>query len=111
MGQYYVGLDVHSRQSAFVIEDTEGRVITQGEIPTTRTAVEGLRAAHQLPLGRPRPLETGTVTFFVARQLAAVGLAPVIGQRARGPPQGQYRLLPQRARRSVSRRQMPTRLS
>jgi len=26
MGQYHVGLDVHSRQSAFVIEDGEERV-------------------------------------------------------------------------------------
>ena len=29
--QYYIGLDVHSRQSAFVIEDDERRVIAQGD--------------------------------------------------------------------------------
>ena len=40
MGQYHVGLDVHSRQSAFVIEDGEERVIAQGEVPTTRAAFE-----------------------------------------------------------------------
>ena len=31
--QYYVGLDVHSRQSALVIEDDEGRLIAQGDPP------------------------------------------------------------------------------
>jgi hypothetical protein len=31
MDSYYVGLDVHSRQSVFVIEDREGRVIAQGD--------------------------------------------------------------------------------
>ena len=42
MEQYYVGLDVHSRQSAFVIQDAEGRVIAQGEVPTTPTGFEQL---------------------------------------------------------------------
>lgn len=36
MEQYYVGLDVHSRQSTFVIEDAAGRVTAQGEVPTPR---------------------------------------------------------------------------
>jgi transposase len=78
MEQYYVGLDVHSRQSAFAIENGEGRVIAQGEVPTTPAALEGLRAAHHLPPGTPVALETGTVAFFVARQLASVGLMPVV---------------------------------
>ena len=37
MEQYYVGLDVHSRQSTFVIEDAEGKVIAQGPYATVRT--------------------------------------------------------------------------
>jgi hypothetical protein len=28
---YYVGLDVHSKQTSFVIEDKGGKVIAQGE--------------------------------------------------------------------------------
>ena len=78
MGKYYVGLDVHSRQSTFVIEDEDGRVIAEGEVPTTRAALEHLRAAHHRASGTPVALETGTVAFFVARQLTAVGLAPVV---------------------------------
>jgi len=78
MGQYYVGLDVHSRQSAFAIEDAEGRVIAEGEVPTTPAGLAHLRAAHRLPPGTPVAWETGTVAFFVARHLAAISLAPQV---------------------------------
>jgi transposase len=78
MTQYCVGLDVHSRQSAFVIEDAEGRVIAQGEVPTTPAGFEHLRATYHLPPGTPVALETGTVAFFAARELAAKGLTPVV---------------------------------
>src|SRR5881628_2408300 len=78
MEQYYVGLDVHSRQSTFVIEDAAGRVTAQGEVPTTPAGLAHLRAAHRLPPETPVALETGTVAFFVARQLAAIGLAPQV---------------------------------
>jgi hypothetical protein len=32
MEEYYVGLDVHSKQSVFVIEDGQGNVIARGEV-------------------------------------------------------------------------------
>ena len=63
MATYYVGLDVHSKQSTFVIEDAEGKVIAQGEVPTTRPAFERLFAVHHLPAGTDVALETGTVAF------------------------------------------------
>ncbi len=78
MGQSYVGLDVHSRESTFVIEDAAGRVTAQGEVLTTPAGLEHLRAAHRLPPDTPVALETGTVAFFVVRQLAAIGLAPQV---------------------------------
>jgi transposase len=78
MAQYYVGLDVHSRQSVFVIEDAAGRVIAQGEVPTTPAGFEHLRATYDLPLGTPVALETGTVAFFAARQLTTSGLTPLV---------------------------------
>jgi hypothetical protein len=31
----YVGLDVHSKRSVFVIETEDGRVVARGDIPTT----------------------------------------------------------------------------
>ena len=78
MESYFVGLDVHSRQSAFVIQDAAGCRVAQGEIPTTRAALAAWRAHHQLPAGTPVALETGTVAFFVARQLATLELRPVV---------------------------------
>jgi hypothetical protein len=69
---------VHSRQSAFVIQDAAGGRVAQGEIPTTRAAFGAWRAQHQLPAGTPVALETGTVAFFVARQLATLELRPVV---------------------------------
>jgi hypothetical protein len=38
----------------------------------------GCPAAHHLPPATPVALETGTVAFFVARQLVAIGLAPPV---------------------------------
>jgi hypothetical protein len=72
MEPYYVGLGVRCRQSAFRFEDGEGRAIFEGEVPTTREAVERLRAVHHLPSVTP-VVKRGTVALFVARQLAAVG--------------------------------------
>jgi len=69
MERYYVGLDVHSRESVFVIKRADD-IIARGTIPTTPAGLEGLRAAHQLPPGTPVALETGTSAFFVARELA-----------------------------------------
>jgi transposase len=78
MTRYYVGLDVHSKQSVFVIQDATGKVVAQGEVPTTPPGLQQLQAEHQLPAGTPVALETGTVAFFVARQLTGQGLAPVV---------------------------------
>ena len=74
MRRYYVGLDVHSKKSAFVIEDEGGKVIAKGEVPTTPEGFGGLHATYQLAEGTQVALETGTVAFFVARQLSRLGL-------------------------------------
>jgi len=78
MTKYYVGLDVHSKQSTFVIEDDAGRVIAQGEVPTTPDGFSRLQATYQLAPGTQVALETGTVAFFVARQLGRLGLDPIV---------------------------------
>jgi len=61
-----------------VIEDAAGRVTAQSEVPTTPAGLAHLRAAHRLPPDTPVALETATVAFFVARQLAASGLSPQV---------------------------------
>jgi transposase len=74
----YVGVDVHSKASVFVIQDGSGRVVAQGEVPTTPEGFRGWHAAQRLPTGTPVALETGTVAFFVARELTGLGCAPIV---------------------------------
>ena len=76
--EMYVGLDVHSKQSVFVIEDENGKVVARGEVPTSREGMERLRTEHALPAGTAVGLETGTVSFFVARELSRVGLRSIV---------------------------------
>lgn len=78
MSEYYVGLDVHSKQSVFVIQDNQGAVRAEGAIPSTPAGFRELQERYHLPAGTPVGLETGTVAFFAARQLQSVGLAPVV---------------------------------
>src|SRR5881628_2706855 len=55
----YVGLDVHSKRSVFVIEAEDGRVVARGDIPTTPAGFRQLRHQHELPAETPVALETG----------------------------------------------------
>jgi hypothetical protein len=74
----YVGLDVHSRESVFVVQQADGVVIGRGCIPTDLTGFHQLRDQHALPSGTPVALETGTLAFFAARALAPIELQPIV---------------------------------
>lgn len=74
----YVGLDVHSKMSVFVITDARGEVTARGEVPTTPSGLGRLRTQYGVAAGTPVALETGTVAFYVARELQALDLAPVV---------------------------------
>src|SRR2546428_2783639 len=74
----YVGLDVHSKRSVFVIEAEDGRVMARGDIATTPVGFRQWQRQHELAAETPVALETGTVAFYAARELARVGLRPVV---------------------------------
>lgn len=74
----YVGLDAHSKRCAYVIQDEHGAVVAEGSLPTTLVGLLSLRARYELPTGTAVALESGTMAFFVARQLKHLGLAPVV---------------------------------
>lgn len=76
MSARYVGLDAHSKNSVYMIQDENGRRVGEGTVPTTLEGLALLRERHQLPEGTPVALESGTVAFFVARRLQALGLDP-----------------------------------
>jgi transposase len=74
----YVGLDAHSKNCVYVIQDDQGGRAGEGSVPTTLAGLHLLLEKHQLPAGTRVALESGTVAFFVARQLSALGLDPVV---------------------------------
>lgn len=74
----YVGLDVHSKKSVYVVQDGRGREKGRGEVPTDREGFEELRRRCGLEEGTVVALESGTVAFYAARQLRAVGLRPMV---------------------------------
>ena len=77
MGNYFVGLNVHSRESVFTIQ--QGDVIAgKGAVPTSQSRLQRLPDEHSLPAQTPVALESGTSAFFVARELANLGLKPVV---------------------------------
>ena len=78
MQSYYVGLDVHSRESVFVVENEAGTIVARGSVPTTVNGLKHLRDRCGLPAATGVALETGTSAFFVARELARLGLKPVV---------------------------------
>jgi len=78
MEPYIVGLDVHSRESVFVMQTAPGRVVAEGKVPTTETGFRQWQVTYAVPPGTRVFLETGTVSFHVAHLLAAQGLVPVV---------------------------------
>jgi transposase len=78
MGTYYVGLDLHSQRTTFVIQDEAGAMVARGAVPTTPDGFARLCQAHQLAAGTTVALETGTSSFYVARLLAELQLTPVV---------------------------------
>ena len=78
MEAYYVGLDVHSRETVFVIQDPIGTIVGRGTLPTRPEALARMRHQYHLPPGTPVALETGTSAFYVARALSALDLKPIV---------------------------------
>lgn len=65
----YVGLDVHSKQSTFVIQDEAGQLVAEGSIPTTGEGFREFVERFQLEPGTLVGLESGTIAFFTAQRL------------------------------------------
>lgn len=78
MTVYYVGMDVHAKKTQFAVEDEKGSLVAEGEIFTTMLGLREMKERLGLPEGTQVGLETGTVSFFVARQLKELGLEPIV---------------------------------
>src|SRR4030067_1656936 len=80
----YVGLDAHSKNCVYVIQDEHGKVVGEGSVPTTLEGLLLMRVRYELPPGTRVALESGTMAFFVARRLARLRLDPRGGGAHRG---------------------------
>jgi transposase len=74
----YVGLDAHSKNCVYVIQDETGKVVSEGSVPTTELGFLIWRNRHELGPGTRVALESGTMAFYVARVLTRLGLDPVV---------------------------------
>ena len=74
----YVGLDVHSKSSVFVIQNERGEELGRGEVPTSVEGFSSLRLRFRLRASTLVALESGTMAFFAARKLSELGLSPVV---------------------------------
>jgi transposase len=89
----YLGLDVHSKMTVYCAQNQAGKIIGQGETPTSPAGLDRLLRAVAAPRGTLIALESGTQAVWVSRLLEARGMAPrVINARevrakARNPRQ------------------------
>jgi len=74
----YVGLDVHSKQCTFAIQDGDGKLQARGEFETTIEGIAGWVKKHSLDQQTTVGMETGLITPFVASQLRANGIENVV---------------------------------
>ncbi len=70
----YVGLDVSKEETAFCVMDEAGKVIARGKVASTPEALFEVLKEHCLCPARI-VLETGTLSFWLARELRKRGLA------------------------------------
>ena len=70
----YAGLDVHSKQCTYAIQDADGKLLSKGEFETTVVGVAGWVKRHGLDKDTTVGMETGLVTPFVARSLQGNGV-------------------------------------
>jgi transposase len=74
----YVGLDAHSKNCVYVIQDESGKRVGEGRVATTMDGLQLLCGRYELAAGTRVALESGTMAFFVTRLLSGLGLDPVV---------------------------------
>jgi len=70
-----IGLDLGDRTSRYCILDAEGEVLSEGELPTTKTGLNSLFG--KMPCSRVA-LEVGTHSPWVSRQIAGLGHEEIV---------------------------------
>jgi transposase len=74
----YVGLDVHSKHSTFLIQNADGKILGKGQIPTTLAGLRTIKDGYNLGKDTQVGFESGCMADFVSKQLRKLGLEPVV---------------------------------
>jgi transposase len=72
------GLDVHSKETFFFVQDGQGNRIGEGAIETTVEGLNGMLEKFDTPEGTRVALESGAQSHWVASVLSAAGMVPVV---------------------------------
>lgn len=76
--EMYIGLDVHSKRTAYVAQDEHGKILGRGSVETTAVGFGEMVRELGVPEGTRVGLETGGVAAHVAKVLYRLGLEPVV---------------------------------
>lgn len=74
--QVYVGLDVHSKKTSCVVQDSEGKVMAEGTVVTNAEGMGDLVRKHGLSAGTAVGLECGVQAAVVCDALVGLGMIP-----------------------------------
>jgi transposase len=74
----YIGMDVHCKESVYVVQDEEGKVLGQGSVATGWEGFREILSCVHAPKGTVIGLETGVQATWVSRLLSGLGMAPVV---------------------------------
>ncbi len=69
----YVGFDVSKEETAFCVMDESGKVLVRGKVASDPAALFEVVREH-CPCAERIVLETGTLSFWLARELRQRGL-------------------------------------
>lgn len=76
--EIYVGLDMHSKETVFCIQDRAGGVLGEDRIATTAKGLADMIKRYKIPSGTRVALETGTQCHWAAEVLFQLGMEPVV---------------------------------
>jgi transposase len=74
----YVGFDVHCKKITYVVQDNDGKILSEGEIPTSVESIHDFVKRFDLSPETCIGLESGTQHRIVANALTEVGMHPIV---------------------------------
>lgn len=74
----YIGLDVHSKKTNYCCQDSQGKIVSEGNINTAKEDFEKMKKKLKLPKGTKIGLESGVQAGLVVSILMELELDPIV---------------------------------